>query len=134
MTFSGKQGSVTSTTKFTPHQIVYLEVSGDRLYAEVVQMAEGRQTCWIRPLFLVLAPQESALTETASQWQDLRHCSDLLCPNQLLQLAIDTETIPFLGLLGQLQSENGHLRQNPSGQQKLYQFMKMLWQVHSSAF
>ncbi len=131
MTFPSQQGNIASATKFTPHQIVYLEVSGDRLYAEVVQMAEKRQTCWVRPILLVLAYQENVFAETTSQWQDLRHCSDLLCPAQLLQLALDTEIIPFLG---QLQPAHSHLQGNPAGQQKLHQFIGKLWQAHSSTF
>ncbi len=50
-----------SKTNFQPLQIVCLEHLATCLYAEVIQVVESRQVCWVRPLLLVQYSTEEPL-------------------------------------------------------------------------
>lgn len=129
MSALGKEAQSLSIQDFEPYQIVYLEATGDRLFAEMVQMAEGKQTCWVRPLVLVFDYYQ--LSDQPCEWFDLRNGSDLLCPSTLFQAALDTDVIPFLSQLPPL-VQGG--RCDRAVQQRLNQFMRRLWEIHSDAF
>ena len=77
---------------FKPRQIVCLESYDERLYGEVIQIIEQRQTCWVRPILVV---QQEFLV------RDLRSSSDLILPLCLFRQCFDTEVIPFLTQLQQ---------------------------------
>ncbi|MBF2029072.1 MAG: hypothetical protein IGS48_20315 [Oscillatoriales cyanobacterium C42_A2020_001] len=103
MVWSSQPKDCQSTASFQPLQIVYLEHETIRLYAEVVQTAEGRQICWVRPLALVedeTKQYQAEYTFCFDQILDLRQGSDLLLPAVLFRMALDTEALPVLAMLG----------------------------------
>ncbi len=89
---------------FQPSQIVCLEHGNTCLYAEVIQVLEARQMCWVRPLMLKVFSSESEcennqdVSERSRLW-DLRDGADLVWPICLFMETIDTE---FLQLLSEL--------------------------------
>ncbi len=80
---------------FQPRQIVYLENDNQRLYAEVIQVVESRQMCWVRPLVLVSYFYDFT-PEPPPVVIDLRSAADLFWQSTLFRPALDTEVIPFL--------------------------------------
>ena len=84
--------SATGNLAFKPNQTVCLEYYNERLYGEVIQVIEQRQTCWVRPILVV---QQEFLV------RDLRSSSDLILPLCLFRQCFDTEVIPFLTQLQQ---------------------------------
>ncbi|NJP11156.1 MAG: hypothetical protein HC866_18165 [Leptolyngbyaceae cyanobacterium RU_5_1] len=115
------------TRSFQPCQIVCLEHKTTYLYAEIVQIVESRQVCWVRPLALIEENRKTAVSyqEDVNKLTlyDLRCGSDLLLPTMLFRVALDTEVVPLLNKLYPL--ENG--TQDPktiSGHQKLNQFIR----------
>ena len=110
---------------FQPRQILFLEHTGTRLYAEVIQVVVSRRLCWVRPLLL------SGILESLEPLPltDLRSCADLLWPITLFQPALDTEVIPLLATLSSDQPEL-----ISAAQQQLNQFIHQLWQAHKNAF
>lgn len=85
-----------------PGQIVFLECSQTRLYAEVIQVLTPRQIGWIRPLALVGEAGTKPLGKdwlsehTAAQQTDP---PDMLWPLGQLQPALDTDILPLLATL-----------------------------------
>ncbi len=91
-----------SNPEFQPYQIVCLEHGSTYLYAEVVQMADGKQICWVRPLALIegtLERIQDTNSVHSSKLYDLRQSSDLLLPSALFRDALDTEAVPLLSQL-----------------------------------
>jgi hypothetical protein len=130
--------STSAALNFQPCQIVYLEHEASRLYAEVVQVAESRQLCWVRPLLLVMDSSVSvdpiSAIEAPSNWYDLRNGADLLYPLVLFRKALDTEVIPLLTLLYSLGNEGDDRCSDPAGHQQLKLFIKKIWQTHPDLF
>ena len=106
---------------FKPNQIVCLEFCDERLYGEVIQVIEQRQTCWVRPILIV---QQNIIVI------DLRTGSDLILPLRLFRLCFDTEVIPFLSQLNQLHS----ISSNKSLSFDLNLFVKQVWQTNQDKF
>lgn len=97
-----KIDSVVSNSDFKANQIVRLESTNTRLYAEVIQVIPDRQLCWVRPLILAIdCGDEFDWQETATV-VDLRMSSDLLWPIHLFKPALDTEVISLLTHLEEL--------------------------------
>lgn len=118
------------TRDFQPRQIVCLEHAGTRLYAEVIQVVESRQVCWVRPLLLVEFP-ECNYPSFEPPLCDLRPSADLLWPLTLFRPALDTEVMPFLvELLASLPQPDC----DPAAQHQLHQFIHQVWQAHLGAF
>lgn len=116
------------TCDFQPRQIVSLQHEGTHLYAEVIQVIESRQMCWVRPLMLVSSdPLNPSLEPRLS---DLRSSSDLLWPKEPFRLALDTEVIPLLQLLSLKPQSN----REPTGTQQLGQFIHQVWHAHPTLF
>ena len=111
----------TGDEAFKPHQIVCLEFYDERLYGEVIQIIEQRQTCWVRPILIV---QQEVLVG------DLRSNSDLILPLRLFRLCFDTEIIPFLTQLNQLHPISSN--QSPSFDLNL--FIQQVWQTSQDKF
>lgn len=110
---------------FQPRQIVYLEHTGVRLYAEVIQVVSSRQLCWVRPLLIT----DTQVVEETLPVTDLRSAPDLLWPRSLFQPALDTEVLPLLAMSPPTPPElTGAVRQ------QLSQFIHQVWQAHPSAF
>lgn len=116
-------------------QIVYLQHETQRLYAEVIQIAETRPFCWVRPLAITVA-QESELANTGhhdaiSNLYDLREGADLLLPLELFSLALDTEVMPLLAQLGMLRRSSGSDR---IAHHQLQMFVSSIWEACPDAF
>jgi hypothetical protein len=85
-----------------PGQIVFLECSQARLYAEVIQVLTPRQIGWIRPLALV---SEAGTKPLGTDWiagGTAAHqpaTPDMLWPLGQLQPAMDTDIMPLLATL-----------------------------------
>lgn len=87
---------------FVPGQIVFLEYSQTRLYAEVIQVLAPRQIGWIRPLALV---SEAGTKPLGTDWisgdaaANQPVTPDMLWPLGQLQPALDTDIMPLLTTL-----------------------------------
>jgi hypothetical protein len=123
---------LSSTHTFQPSQIVCLEHGSSRLYAEVVQVAEPRRVCWVRPLALIMGDPAIAM-DALPEMHDLRQGSDLLLPIALFRLAIDTEVMPVLAFL---YAENSIVtpKTGPTNHQHLSQFVRQVCLAHRSLF
>jgi hypothetical protein len=119
---------------FQPCQIVCLEHQQTVLYAEIIQILATRSMLWLRPLMLAVGPvlNRPAFADELRELYDLRHGADLVWPQSLFRLALDTEVIP---LLTQLQSlpppEPGF---SPIAHDRLRSFVQQVWQAHPEAF
>jgi hypothetical protein len=123
---------------FQPRQILCLPDQADRLYVEVIQVAEARQMCWVRPLVLVVAnltveqyqdlPVVDEAIDSLHTLYDLRQSADLLWSSRHFRIALDTEVIPVLAHLGdvKLQPEGDRL-----ARQQLQEFMQRVWQTQA---
>jgi len=126
------ENPISSARFFQPSQIVCLEHGSSRLYAEVVQVADQRQVCWVRPLALV-ADDPAIAVEAPLELHDLRQGSDLLLPISLFRLAIDTEVMP---VLTHLHSGNSVAvsKIGQTNHQHLSQFVRQVCLAHRSLF
>lgn len=123
---------------FHPCQIVCLEHAATRLYAEVIQVVEGRSICWVRPLLLSAVSIDAVVgdchTFEPTQWHDLRNGSHLLLPSVLFRAAFDTEVMPLLTFLYATESLPEADRIDRVLQQRLSQFVQQVWQAHPDLF
>lgn len=121
---------------FQPSQIVCLEHGDSCLYAEVIQVLEARQMCWVRPLMLKVFASESEcennqdVSEKSGLW-DLRDGADLVWPICLFREAIDTEFMPLLSELYLLDIEPKNLQ---ISHQQLRDFVMVVWQAFPDVF
>ncbi|MBO0351864.1 hypothetical protein J0895_22835 [Phormidium pseudopriestleyi FRX01] len=119
---------------FQPCQIVCLEYHQTCLYAEVIQILATRSMLWLRPLMLAEGPVLNRLPfpDESRELYDLRQGADLVWPQSLFRLALDTEVIP---LLTELQSfpppEPGFCA---IAHDRLRSFVQQVWQAHPEAF
>ncbi len=135
--------------KFQPLQIVCLECRNTCLYAEVIQIVEERQLCWVRPIALVDAsPLDHRLSNDGDRQQDerpllydLREGADLLCPTSLFQAALDTQVIPILTELEISKAETMRLQavlsqtiSQTASHHQLRAFIQSVWQTYPEAF
>ncbi|MBE9189717.1 hypothetical protein IQ230_04920 [Gloeocapsopsis crepidinum LEGE 06123] len=116
---------------FQPRQIVYLENNNQRLYAEVIQVVDSRQMCWVRPLVLVTFRSEPSVTfDQLPSVTDLRSTADLFWYSTLFRPALDTEVIPFL--VEQMATDPSS-ETNPIDVAQLNQFIRRVWQAYQDA-
>jgi hypothetical protein len=83
---------------FRPQEIVYIENNEFRLFAEVIQTIPDRDRCWVKPLALA--------QYTDFQFRllyNLQECAQLILPLNLFRSALDTEVIPVMMELFQLE-------------------------------
>ena len=113
-----------SKTNFQPLQIVCLEHLATCLYAEVIQVVESRQVCWVRPLLLVQHSTEEPLVI------DLRSTIDLLWSLASFRPALDTEILPFLT---NIFASTPPPQSNTYARQQLHYFVQQLWQSQKNA-
>ena len=118
-----------NTCDFQPRQIVSLEHESTHLYAEVIQVVEARQMCWVRPLMLVFLDPLYPFFEP--RLCDLRSSADLLWPKEPFRSALDTEVVPLLVRLLSLEPQSNH---ELTAAQQLSQFIHQVWQARSTAF
>ncbi|MEO0375830.1 MAG: hypothetical protein AAF329_14630 [Cyanobacteria bacterium P01_A01_bin.17] len=112
------------------YEIVCLEYQHDCLYAEMIQVIEKQQRCWLRPLALSLGYSQTEETSDhheshTQQIYDLRDCSDLLWPQTQLRAALDTELLPLLEML-QTDKTAGESSASPEANQQLHTFLHQL--------
>jgi hypothetical protein len=98
---------------FEPAQIVCLSHNAVCLYGEVVQLVESTQICWVRPLVLTQSVEYSLRSlefqrSAEKLIRDLRGSSDLLLPAKLFRNALDTEVIPLLVELNQVDCSDAY--------------------------
>ncbi len=148
MSFFAKGDCQTSrASRFQPCQIVCLEHETSRLYAEVVQIAEKRQLCWVRPLVLVMQPEDNLSQNDESErdiYYNLREDSDLLFPLVLFRPAFDTEMIPVLSFLYGINERSDRADSEPlssssekdteTGHGIFRQFVHQVWNAHPEVF
>ncbi|WP_009633779.1 hypothetical protein [Synechocystis sp. PCC 7509] len=108
---------------FQPLQIVCLEHLATCLYAEVIQVVESRQMCWVRPMLLV------SVTDIEPSVLDLRSTVDLLWSLASFRPALDTEILPFLA---NIFTSTPPLQSNNYARQQLNYFVQQLWQAQKS--
>jgi hypothetical protein len=135
MEFLSKPAGLTNASpRFEPCQIVCLEYETSRLYGEVVQIAEQRQVCWVRPLLLTVAVSAGAEQgETEPCIYDLRRGSDLLLPVVLFRAALDVEVIPlFPHLYSHDEADSTPFQ--PTGHQQLRQLIQKIWNAYPDVF
>jgi hypothetical protein len=83
---------------FCPQEIVYIENNKLRLFAEVIQTIPERNRCWVKPL--ALAKYSDFKFELL---HDLQACAQLILSASLFRSALDTDVIPVMMELFQLE-------------------------------
>lgn len=129
---------------FGPGQIVGLNYYNSCLYAEVIQVVEVRNVCWVRPLMLIEGLSEQpedhfssfGFTPKSFTLYDLRQSPDLIWPTRLFRAALDTEVIHFLAQLEALEVNTpGVKRVNAySAHQQLQDFIGQVWRAYPQVF
>lgn len=129
---------ISTPTKFHPHQILCLEHGDICLYAEVIQIIPERKLCWVRPLALVQTDSSPLAMHQPNSFHDLRQGADLLCPQSLFRVALDTEVIPILTELNaikpQAEDSSASLEENYSARRLLQEFIHQVWKTVPEAF
>jgi hypothetical protein len=74
---------------FGAYQIVFIETGKMRLYGELVQQIETRNTCWLRPLSLQLQTLETGEVHLL----DVGNGPDIICAGDQIQPVLDTDWI-----------------------------------------
>lgn len=131
--------SIQTNQRFQPSQIVRLEHETGSLYAEVVQLIESRQSCWVRPLVLALRsgkkPIDSDRLSGELEYYDLRQDSDLLLPLTLFQIALDVEVLPWLTNLYTDDCDTAtHDHKKSQGHEYFREFIQQIWHAHPEVF
>ncbi len=119
---------------FSTYQIVCLEHQQSCLYGEVIQIIESKDLCWMRPLFLAFFPLVNQAKDDfleTKELLDLRLTSDVAYPLKLFRPALDTEVIP---LISQLKNLDEIQEENSISKQKLRQFLEQIWQENQAYF
>lgn len=83
----------------TVYPVVVIERHATRLYGELVQKMETRNTCWLRPLALCLAAPP-----TAASVLDVRDGPDIICASALVKPVLDTEWLGLLAVMSHAKS------------------------------
>lgn len=122
---------MSSGVNFQPNQIVCLEHQETQLYAEVIQIVESRQMCWVRPLILVVSSSGDYAQSEQSILYDLRQGVDLVWPAILFRSALDTEVIP---LFTHLMTSKTQTESNQLAHQQFQNFVRQVWQAYQSDF
>ena len=119
-----------------PSQIVCLESQSQALYGEVIQVIEPRQLCWMRPLLLAKFETESLSrssvreVDQAQELWDVRLTADVAYPLPLFRPAFDTEVVPLISHLGDLDTS----AKNVLNKQQLQSFLQQIWQENADIF
>jgi hypothetical protein len=125
-------------SQFEPNQIVCLSDDRQFLFGEVVQPVVVRQQCWVRPLVLAVALNQSARLEAIGNadwdWYDLRQGSDLLLPQQLFREALDMEVLPLMSLLYQAEDKQGQPDRTQQARQQVYALVQRVCQANPQLF
>lgn len=123
--------SIKADLPFQVNQIICLEHRDTSLYGEVIQLIPERGLCWFRPLFIAIANSESDNIFIDPELINLQSGSDLLWPISLFRASLDTEVIPFLTKLNDLDKQLDHKSVN---HQRLHHFIHKVWQANKDKF
>lgn len=129
-----KPKSLGSASQFQPRQLVCLEHEHTFLYGEVIQVIPKRQLCWVRPMMLAIMSENIDTLSSYPKLEkqvDLRFGSDLILPLSLFRFALDTELIPLLVRLGNLDSSS---ETELTARQHLHHFIERICQSHREIF
>jgi hypothetical protein len=117
---------------FCPDQIICIDWHELRLFAEVIQMIPERDSAvydpkgdrlWARPLALA-TPEIFAVRLL----HDLRTAPQLILPSRLFRAALDTEVMPLMMELFQLDDQaKSAANTELIGRQALHAFVASLW-------
>ncbi|HEY9846219.1 MAG TPA: hypothetical protein V6D03_08480 [Candidatus Caenarcaniphilales bacterium] len=125
-------------TQFQVYQIVCLEHKDTSLYAEVIQVAAQRQTCWVRPLILVVCSDSTEQTlglPLDPEIYDLRQQADLLWPARLFRAVLDTEALPLLARMQAWECPKANTgTATLAAHQQFKQFIQQAWQADRHEF
>ena len=83
---------------FCTQEIVYIENQELRLFAEVIQTIPDRNRCWVKPLALAIY-----MDFQFKLLHNLQECAQLILPVSLFRVALDTEVVPVMMELFQLE-------------------------------
>lgn len=109
---------LTAGMKVVAYPIVYIDCGQVRLYGELVQHMEERQTCWLRPLSL----RQISPTVDSFQFVDLSNGPDIICADDLIQPVLDTDWLTVLATLSTVKTDCDY----PSANQYLREFLACL--------
>ncbi|SKB15216.1 conserved hypothetical protein [Planktothrix sp. PCC 11201] len=133
-----------SSCNFKPGQIVGLNHHNSCLYAEVIQVVEVREVCWVRPLMLIQGlsddPEDNfsslGFTPKTFTLSDLRQSPDLIWPTRLFKAALDTEVITFLAQLETPETNSPGVKRVNAGSahQQLQDFIGQVWRAYTDVF
>ena len=113
---------------FCPNQIICIELDDLRLFAEVIQMIPDRDRLWARAL--ALAKQKNFNLHLL---HDLREAPQLILPPSLFREALDTEVMPLMTELFQLEAlAKPEPNTEVLGRQALHAFVRNLLQPTAS--
>ncbi len=87
-----------SSVLFRSQEIVYIQNDELRLFAQVIQTIPDRNRCWVKPL--ALAHYGDFQFRLLHDCQD---CAQLILPIYLFHAAVDTDVIPVMMELFQLE-------------------------------
>jgi hypothetical protein len=108
---------------FQPQQIVCIEHQEKCLFAETIQIMPERQRCWAKCLAL------GAWQAEERHWQllyDLRDSPQLILPIALFRAALDTEIMPLLTELWQMEAAAKSIDPDLAARQALQQFIRSI--------
>jgi hypothetical protein len=128
-----KPAPIGSAYKFQPRQIVCLEYEDTYLYTEVIEVVTSRSVCWVRPLMLVIseATSDAPTSGELLTLYDLRQGADLVWPTILFRAALDTEVIPLLAKLDNLDANGAS---SPDVHKQLSLFVRKVWLAYKETF
>jgi hypothetical protein len=107
---------------FRPQEIVYIPAVELRLFTEVIQTIPARNRCWVKPL--AIAHYSDFQFKLLHDCQD---CAQLILPLYLFHAAMDTEVIPVMMELFQLEKlADRSLNPTSLSRQALHQFIANL--------
>ena len=119
--------------KFQPRQIVCLEYEDTCLYTEVIEVVTSRPVCWVRPLMLAISESNSEMPTVVERLTlyDLRQGADLVWPTILFRAALDTEVIPLLAKLDNLDANEAT---SLDVHKQLSLFVRKVWLAYKETF
>jgi hypothetical protein len=128
-----KPAPIGSAYKFQPRQIVCLEYEDTCLYTEVIEVVTSRSVCWVRPLVLVIseATSDAPTSGELLTLYDLRQGADLVWPTILFRAALDTEVIPLLAKLDNLDANEAT---SLDVHKHLSFFVRRVWLAYKETF
>ncbi len=130
---------MSALSTFSVNQVLCIEHDNAFLYSEVIQIAEERSICWVRPLAIKIVhpiTHDGGIVNHGSGEEhytlyDLRQSVDLLLPCILFRPALDTEVLPLIAALGEAKVQSGY---RDLAHQQIRRFTHRLWIERPTVF